>query len=238
MESLPSLIVALDVQNQEAALSWVGRFFPRVKLFKIGSVLFTRCGPAVVKALRSKGAEVFLDLKFHDIPNTVAACCRSAVDLDVFMVNLHLSAGERVVRESVKALQEESTRQKKRKPLLLGVSILTHLGREDLAALGWNVSGSLEEEISRLASLGQQWGLDGVVCSPQEIAAVRSRCGTHFCIVTPGIRPPGTLLHDQKRTLTPQEAVANGADFIVVGRPILESQDPISMVSQILEEVA
>ena len=238
MKSLPRLIVALDVQNQEAALAWVDRFFPRVKLFKIGSVLFTRCGPDIVKAVRSKGAEVFLDLKFHDIPNTVAECCRAVVDLDVFMVNLHLSAGEKVARESVRVLQEESGRQKKRRPLLLGVSVLTHLEKEDLVTLGWKIQEGLEEEVGRLASLGQQWGLDGVICSPQEIATVRSRCGADFCIVAPGIRPVGTLLHDQRRTLTPQEAVAHGADFIVVGRPILESQDPLLMVSQILEEVA
>lgn len=237
MDPLPPLIVALDVQSQEEALSWVGRLFPKVRLFKIGSVLFTRCGPAVVEALRSKGAEVFLDLKFHDIPNTVAACCRVAVDLDVLMVNLHLSAGEKVVREAAEALREEGARQKKRKPLLLGVSILTHLGKEDLAGLGWNLSGTLEEEVLRLASLGKAWGADGVVCSPQEIEAVRSRCGAGFCIVTPGIRPVGTLLHDQKRVLTPKEAVDRGADFIVVGRPILESQNPLAMVSGILEEI-
>ena len=238
MGPFPRLIVALDVQSEEAALTWVDRLFPRVKIFKIGSVLFTRCGPGVVKAVRSKGAEVFLDLKFHDIPNTVAECCRAIVDLDILMVNLHLSAGEKVARKSVQTLQEESARKKRRKSLLLGVTILTHFGKEDLAVLGWKVGGSLEEEVSRLASLGQQWGLDGVICSPQEIAAVRSRCGADFCIITPGIRPVGTLLHDQKRTLTPQEAVAQGADFIVVGRAILESQDPLLIVSQILEEVA
>jgi len=238
VENSPSLIVALDVQTQEEARSWVDRLFPKVKLFKIGSTLFTRCGPKAVEEVHSKGVEIFLDLKFHDIPNTVAACCRTAVDLGVFMVNLHLSGGEKVVRESVKALQEESVRKKKRKPLLLGITILTHLGKEELATMGWNFSETVEEEVGRLASLGKGWGLDGIVCSPQEIAAVRSSCGRDFCIVSPGIRPAGTLLHDQKRTLTPREAVQQGADFIVVGRPILESKDPISMVDEILEEIA
>lgn len=231
------LIVALDVQSREEVVSWVDRLLPTVKIFKIGSVLFTRCGPAAVELVRSKGAEVFLDLKFHDIPNTVAACCRIALDLDVFMLNLHLQAGEKVVREAVGALQKESAHKKKRRPLLLGVSILTHLGKEDLAALGWNLPGTLEEEVGRLAFLGQQWGLDGIICSPQEISAIRTRCGPDFCIVTPGIRPVGTLLHDQKRILTPKEAIAKGANFIVVGRPILESQNPIALVQEILEEV-
>lgn len=238
MKSLPRLIVALDVQSQAEALSWVDQLLPKVKVFKIGSLLFTRCGPSVIEELRSKGAEVFLDLKFHDIPNTVAECCRVAVDLDVLMVNLHLQAGEKVAREALSALKEEAVRKGGRRPLLLGVTILTHLEREDLITLGWKMSAPLEEEVSRLASLGQQWGLDGVICSPQEISMIRSRCGPDFCIVTPGIRPTGTALHDQKRVLTPQEAVAKGADFIVVGRPILESQNPLSMVSEILEEVA
>lgn len=232
------LIVALDVQTREEALDWVDRLYPRAGLFKIGSVLFTRLGPSIVEAIRSKGAEVFLDLKFHDIPNTLAACCRCAVDLDVFMVNLHIQSGEKAVLEAAGALQEESARKKKRKPLLLGVTILTHLGQEDLMTFGWNVAGTLEEEVSRLASLGQRWGLDGVICSPQEIAAIRTRCGQNFCIVTPGIRPIGTLLHDQKRVLTPQEAMARGANFIVVGRPILESPDPLSLVQEILSEVS
>ena len=232
------LMVALDVQTREEALAWVDRHYPKVGLFKIGSVLFTRVGPSVVEAIRSKGAEIFLDLKFHDIPNTVSACCRAAADLDVLMVNLHLQAGEKVVREAVRVLQEESMRRKKRKPLLLGVTILTHLGKEDLTVFGWNVTAALEEEVGRLASLGQQWGLDGVVCSPQEITAIRARCGSDFCIVTPGIRPVGTLLHDQKRVLTPQEAVARGANYIVVGRPILESQDPLALVQEILSEIA
>lgn len=236
MESLPRLIVALDVDTKESALSWVDRLFPKVRLFKIGSILFTRCGPAIVEAVRAKGAEVFLDLKFHDIPNTVAACCRAAADLDVLMFNLHIQAGEKVIRESVAALREESARKKKRKPLLLGISILTHLEKRDLQTLGWEVPATLEEAVGRLAFLGQAWGLDGVVCSPQEISAIRTRCGANFCIVTPGVRPVGATLHDQKRTLTPKEALARGADFIVVGRPILESQDPSAAVSEILRE--
>ncbi len=231
------LIVALDVADAKEAERWVEKLSPKVRIFKVGSILFTKEGPRVVEMIHKRKGEVFLDLKFHDIPNTVAEACRVATQLGVFMVNLHIVGGEKMLRETVSVVSEESSKRKLRKPLLLGVTLLTHLDKEALNDLGWNLSGELEAEVVHLAKIAQSSGLDGVVCSPQEVQPVREACGSRFVIVTPGIRPVGSLLHDQKRVSSPKEAVAAGAHYIVVGRPILESNDPLQMVDTILEEI-
>ena len=231
------LIVALDVADCKEAEEWIDRLSPRVDTFKVGSILFTKEGPRVLEMIHRKKKEVFLDLKFHDIPNTVAEACRVATGLGVFMLNLHIVGGEKMIRETVSAVSEESSKRKLRKPLLLGVTLLTHLDKEALRDLGWALSGGLEAEVVHLAKMAQSSGLDGVVCSPQEIQPVRKACGKEFVIVTPGIRPVGSMLHDQKRVSSPKEAVQAGADYIVIGRPILESQNPLQMVDAILEEI-
>lgn len=231
------LIVALDVTDLKEAEGWVTLLRSRVSLFKVGSILFTKEGPRVIEMIRKKKGEVFLDLKFHDIPNTVSEACRVATRLGVLMVNLHMMGGEKMIQETVSAVTEEATLKKLRKPFLLGVTLLTHLDKESLAHLGWNLGGDIEQEVIHLAQIAKSTGLDGVICSPQEIRPVREACGEDFLIVTPGIRPVGSLLHDQKRVSPPKEAVAAGANYIVVGRPILESKDPLKMVETILEEI-
>ena len=231
------LIVALDVPNLKEAETWVDLLKSQVKIFKVGSTLFTAVGPSVVAMIHKKKREVFLDLKFHDIPNTVAEACRVATRLGVFMCNLHIVGGEKVLRETIFAVTEEASQKKLRKPLLLGVTLLTHLDQATLSKLGWDLPGEVEEEVIHLAKIGKSEGLDGVVCSPQEIRSVREACGKEFVIVTPGIRPVGSLLHDQKRVSLPKEAVLAGADYLVMGRPILESKDPLQMVASILEEI-
>jgi len=231
------LIVALDVPNLKEGETWVDLLRSRINIFKVGSTLFTATGPNVVEMIHKKGGEVFLDLKFHDIPNTVAEACRIATRLGVLMLNLHIVGGEKVLRETIFAVTEEASQKKLRKPLLLGVTLLTHLDKLTLSDLGWDLPGEVVEEVTHLAKIGKSAGLDGVVCSPQEIRSVREACGREFIIVTPGIRPVGSLLHDQKRVSSPKEAVLAGADYLVVGRPILESKDPLQMVASILEEI-
>ena len=231
------LIVALDVADLGEAENWVDRLLPHVRTFKVGSILFTKEGPRVIDMIHRKKGDVFLDLKFHDIPNTVAEACRVATRLGVWMLNLHSMGGTAVLRESVSAVNEESSKKRLRKPILIGVTLLTHLDKAALGELGWTLSGEVQEEVAHLAKLTKSVGLDGVVCSPQEIQPVRAACGEKFVIVTPGIRPVGSLLHDQKRVSSPREAVQAGADYIVVGRPILESKNPAGTVRSILEEI-
>ncbi|MBI4436705.1 MAG: orotidine-5'-phosphate decarboxylase [Candidatus Omnitrophica bacterium] len=231
------LIVALDVLTFQEAEEWVERLSPKVDLFKVGSTLFTAAGTPVIEMIRQKNKEVFLDLKFHDIPNTVVGACRAAVRLGVFMLTLHIMGGERVLRESVAAVTEEASQRKLRKSLLLGVTLLTHLGRETLGHLGWDLTGNMEEEVVHLARIASENGLDGVVCSPPEVHSVRQALRQDFLIVVPGIRPLGSPLHDQVRVSQPKEAIEAGADYLVVGRPILESQNPLEMVDLILKEI-
>lgn len=230
------LIVALDVPNLQEADRWIDLLRPRVSIFKVGNILFTKGGPQVVERIHQRGGEVFLDLKFHDIPNTVAEACCVASDLGVFMLNLHIVGGGEMLREAVSAIHDERRTKQLRRPFLLGVTLLTHLDPPALREVGWDLV-SLEEEVIHLATFAKANGLDGVVCSPQEIGSIRRACGKDFLIVAPGIRPSGTSVHDQKRVSTPKEAIAAGADYIVVGRPILESKDPLGTVESILEEI-
>jgi orotidine-5'-phosphate decarboxylase len=193
---------------------------------KVGKELFTAAGPDVVRALQDLGFEIFLDLKYHDIPNTVAGACRAAAKLGVWMLNVHASGGEAMMRAAREALAGLA-----RPPLLIAVTILTSLSQEDLARIG--LAGSVEENVERLARLARACGLDGVVCSAQEASALRRATGPDFTLVTPGIRLADANADDQSRVVTPVEAVRLGADYLVIGRPITQAPDPAATLESI-----
>ena len=226
MTHVKPIIVALDFAGEPPALALVERLDPARCRLKVGKELFTRLGPAFVERLQRLGFEIFLDLKFHDIPNTVAAACAAAADLGVWMVNVHVSGG-RTMMEAARARLS----QYERPPLLIGVTVLTSLDRADLAAIG--CPGEPHERVLALATLAHEAGLDGIVCSPLEAAPVRSALGKDFRLVTPGVRPAGTASGDQKRVMTPDEALAAGADYLVIGRPITQAPDPLSVIDEI-----
>jgi len=223
-----NLIVALDVDSLKKAKALVDALSPHVNLFKVGNQLFTRCGQEAIKMIQKKNAKVFLDLKFHDIPNTVANAIRAAKEMGVFMVNIHASGGKDMMQAAVAA------RGRSKKPILIAVTVLTSLGTKGLKAIG--VKRSPAAQVKRLAFLARSSKADGVVCSPQEAAAIRKACGDKFLIVTPGIRPVYSKKGDQKRTATPAYAIEQGADYIVVGRPITEAKDPASAARTIFDK--
>jgi len=220
------LIVALDFAAEAPALALVERLDPVRCRLKVGKELFTRLGPAFVERLQRLGFEIFLDLKFHDIPNTVAAACAAAADLGVWMVNVHVVGG----RTMLEAARERLSRYE-RPPLLIGVTVLTSLDRADLAAIG--CPSEPRERVLSLAHLAHEAGLDGVVCSPLETAQVRAAFGPAFRLITPGVRPEGSVSGDQKRVMTPAAALAAGADYLVIGRPITQAPDPLSVIEAI-----
>jgi len=228
----PRVIVALDYASAADALKNVDRLAPELCRLKVGKELFTRSGPELVRELTGRGFEVFLDLKFHDIPNTVAQACRAAADLGVWMLNVHAQGG----RKMMTAAREALTEYGEQRPLLIAVTILTSLGADDLAEVG--LSGTPAENVVRLATLTQACGLDGVVCSPLEAAALRHRLGDEFRLVTPGVRPAGAAQDDQCRVMTPAQAVAAGASYLVIGRPITQAADPIAALQAINAEIA
>jgi len=228
--SEPGVIVALDYPAAAPALELARRVDPARCRLKVGKELFTRAGPAVVHDLTALGFEVFLDLKYHDIPNTVAGACRAAADLGVWMVNLHAQGGRRMMEAAREALASVS-----RPPLLIAVTILTSLDRTDLAEVG--LVGSPLDHVLRLADLAAQSGLDGAVCSPREIAALRGAVPADFRLVTPGIRPADASAGDQRRVMTPAEAVTVGADYLVIGRPITAAPDPPAALEAIEREI-
>ena len=230
MEQEPRIIVALDFARQEPALALVERLDPRRCRLKVGKELFTRCGPALVERLCGLGFQVFLDLKFHDIPNTVAAACAAAADLGVWMTNLHASGGRRMMEAAREALAQRAN-----PPLLIAVTVLTSLDASDLEAIG--CPGEPRQRVLGLATLARDAGLDGVVCSPQEAAPVRAALGPGFRLVTPGVRPAGAAVGDQKRVMTPAEARAAGADYLVIGRPITAAADPLAALAMIEQEL-
>jgi len=224
------VIVALDFPDQDTALALVERLDPSLCRLKVGKELFTRAGPPVVEALVGRGFEVFLDLKFHDIPNTVAAACDAAADLGVWMMNLHASGGRRMMETARERLEARSHR-----PLLIAVTILTSLGETDLAEVGFK--GTPAENVRRLAALAAHSGLDGVVCSPLEAAELRAERGEEFLLVTPGVRPASAALNDQKRVMTPADALAAGASHLVIGRPVTAAEDPVAALQAILKSI-
>lgn len=231
MNNNPRIIVALDFPEQATALQLVSRLDPSLCRLKVGKEMFTRLGPAFVEKLMALGFQIFLDLKFHDIPNTVAAACEAAAELGVWMVNLHASGGRRMMEAA-----RESLERHRQRPLLVAVTILTSLAQEDLAEIGY--SGAPVDNVLRLAQLTQAAGLDGIVCSPLEAARVREQAGPGFLLVTPGVRPQTAALNDQKRVMTPLDALRAGADMLVVGRPITGAADPLASLQSIQAEIA
>ena len=225
------IIVALDFPDAASALALVDRLDPALCRLKVGKELFTVAGPDLVRTLAARGYEVFLDLKFHDIPNTVAAACRAAAGLGVWMMNVHASGGRRMMQAAREALAESP-----RRPLLIGVTVLTSMSAEDLAETG--IDAEPAAQVLRLASLTQACGLDGVVCSAQEAALLRARLGEGFRLVTPGIRPAGSETGDQRRVMTPMQAMAAGATDLVIGRPITAAADPVKVLQSINDEIS
>jgi orotidine-5'-phosphate decarboxylase len=226
----PRIIVALDFPDAAPALELVDRLDPGRCRLKVGKEMFTRFGPGLVAGLAGRGFEVFLDLKFHDIPNTVAAACEAAADLGVWMINLHASGG----RPMMEAARERLARMSQA-PLLIAVTVLTSLDAGDLEETG--CPGNPRDRVLRLASLAQDAGLDGIVCSPKEAAPVRERLGQDFLLVTPGVRPAGTATKDQKRVMTPRDAIDAGADYLVIGRPITAASDPLQALADIEKDM-
>ena len=231
------LIVALDVESAEAARRLFETLRGEVGMFKVGSQLFTNAGPDFVRGLVESGASVFLDLKFHDIPNTVAAAAREAVRLGVRLFNVHASGGGEMMRRAAEATAEEAARLGVPKPALIAVTVLTSMDAGALSE-GGVAAESVEEQVRRLARLTDASGLDGVVASPHEIRPVRETVGrTGFLVVTPGVHPSGAAYADQRRVMSPSEAVRSGADFVVIGRAILNSTDPARAARAISEEM-
>lgn len=229
------LIVALDLDDLDLATELVRSLAQEVGMFKIGKQLFTHAGPQAVRLIQDLGGEIFLDLKFHDIPNTVAKAAIEATRLGVKMFNVHASGSLEMMRLTVKEVERVSRQQKLRRPIMLGVTVLTSLGQEDLQRLG--VEHKIADQVVRLALLTKEAGMDGVVASPHEVADIRHACGQRFVIVTPGIRSAESQRNDQQRVMTPADAVRAGVDYIVVGRPILEAQNPVMAARAIVAEM-
>jgi orotidine-5'-phosphate decarboxylase len=231
------LIFALDANNYEEALSWVELLSCHVGMFKVGKELFTAVGPKIIESIKKRGQRVFLDLKFHDIPNTVAHASEAAVRLNVDMFNVHASGGSQMIKEAVSAARDCADKLSQARPIILAVTVLTSLNNADLAEVGFQKN--TKDLVIHLAKLAQTAGASGVVASARDIALLRSNFGDKFLIVTPGIRSAGaTTKDDQKRTLSAYEAVKTGADYIVVGRPIRAAQEPLEACRQIVQEIA
>ncbi|HID46291.1 MAG TPA: orotidine-5'-phosphate decarboxylase [Chromatiaceae bacterium] len=228
--STSPVIVALDFPDQDTAMALVDGLQPSLCRLKVGKELFTRLGPAFVEKLVGKGFDVFLDLKFHDIPNTVAAACDAAADLGVWMMNVHASGGRKMMETARERLEGKSHR-----PMLIAVTVLTSLGEEDIHEIGFQ--GTPGENVLRLAALAESSGLDGVVCSPLEAAAIRSQAGSDFLLVTPGVRPGNAALDDQKRVMTPADAMAAGSNYLVIGRPVTAVPDPLQALKAIMDSL-
>ncbi|MFC0708418.1 orotidine-5'-phosphate decarboxylase [Azorhizophilus paspali] len=224
------IIVALDFPGREAALALAARLDPARCRVKVGKELFTRCGPDIVETLQRQGFEVFLDLKFHDIPNTTAMAVKAAAELGVWMVNVHCSGGLRMLsacRETLDGIHG-------RRPLLIGVTVLTSMEREDLAGIGLDIEP--QQQVLRLAALAERAGLDGLVCSAQEAPALKT-ARPRLKLVTPGIRPAGSAPDDQRRILTPRQALEAGSDYLVIGRPISQATDPDQALAALVAEL-
>lgn len=224
------VIVALDYATPEAAVEFAQTIDPKLCRLKIGKELFTRGGPAMVERIQALGFQVFLDLKFHDIPNTVAGAIKAAADMGVWMVNVHASNGRSALTAAADALSQFAQR-----PLLTAVTVLTSLSEQELAEI--HPGERLEKRVSRLAQLADECGLDGVVCSPLEVTLLREQRGQDFLLVTPGVRPAGSAKDDQTRILTPPEAISAGSSHLVIGRPITQALDPNQALDQIIRSL-
>lgn len=227
----PKILIALDYPEAAPALALVDRLDPSLCRLKVGKELFTATGPALVEKLMQRDFDVFLDLKFHDIPNTTAHACAAAARMGVWMVNVHALGGRRMLEAAANAIANSA-----HQPKLIAVTMLTSMAQADLADIGLNATPA--EMVSRLAQLAKDSGLDGVVCSAQEASLLRAQCGADFCLVTPGIRPALASLDDQSRVMTPREALAAGAHYLVIGRPITQAPDPLLALQTIAQEIA
>ena len=237
MSAKDRLIVALDVATlaeEEKALRELGG---TVSFFKVGNQLFTAAGPRAVEAIKKTGAKVFLDLKYHDIPNTVERTAQSACDLGVDLFNVHALGGFEMMECAAKAVWNWSEEKGRPGPKILGVTVLTSLSEASLKDVMGETNRTLEEEVLMLARMASSAGLDGVVASPEEIVPIKEACGKEFIVLTPGVRPQGSEMGDQKRVLTPGEAIRRGADYLVVGRPILSALNPREAAGAILQEM-
>lgn len=232
MSSQSKVVVALDFDNKENALVFVDSIDSNSCRLKVGKEMFTYFGPEFVKTLVDKGFDVFLDLKFHDIPNTVAKAVTAAAELGVWMVNVHATGGEKMMRAAKDALSVYGEKA----PLLIAVTVLTSMEESELPLIG--VNAPLDEHVIRLASLTKDCGLDGVVCSAQEASKLKDLLGNDFNLITPGIRPAGSALGDQKRIMTPEQAVAAGSDYLVIGRPITKAQQPALVLAEINDSLS
>ncbi len=221
------VIVALDYDNQSDALAFIDKIDPSSCRLKVGKEMFTLFGPEFVKELHKRGFSVFLDLKFHDIPNTCSKAVRAAAEMGVWMVNVHASGGERMMTASREILEPYG----KDRPLLIGVTVLTSMEQQDLAGIGLDIAP--QEQVKRLAALTKNSGLDGVVCSAQEATMLKTDLGKEFKLVTPGIRPAGAAVGDQKRIMTPVDAITSGSDYLVIGRPITQAENPSKVLNEI-----
>jgi len=222
------VIVALDYSNEEQALGFVKKVSPDLCKLKIGKELFTTAGPGLVEKVVAKGFDVFLDLKFHDIPNTVNKACHAASDLGVWMLNVHASGGKTMMQAAKEGVGHTSTK-------LIAVTVLTSMGQDDLTQVG--INREIKEQVVSLAKLAHDSDLDGVVCSAKEVGLLRQKISDDFLLVTPGIRPAGGNIGDQKRVMTPAEAISAGSSYLVIGRPITQSESPVDTLEEILKEV-
>lgn len=226
----PKIIVALDYPSAAPALALAERLRPSLCRLKVGKELFVAGGPALLEQLMRRGFEVFLDLKFHDIPNTTAQACKAAANLGVWMVNVHASGGRRMMEAAREGLANST-----KPPILIAVTVLTSMAQADLVELGITVTPA--EQVLRLAALAQDSGMDGVVCSAQEAALLRQKAGAEFCLVTPGIRPANASADDQWRVMTPLAALQAGSSYLVIGRPITRAVDPLQALLEINQEI-
>ncbi|MDP8258391.1 MAG: orotidine-5'-phosphate decarboxylase [Candidatus Aadella gelida] len=233
MEARERLIVALDVKNYEHAVDLIEELAPEVDIFKVGIAPFTLFGEAILDKLEYEGKKCFLDLKFHDIPNTVANAARSAMKRRIFMTNFHCLGGRHMLEAATEGIKEKD--EGDTPPILLGVTILTSMNASEMNELGFE--GNLEEKVLDLAHMAQESGLNGVVASARESKMIKEHLGDDFIVVTPGIRPEWAKQGDQKRILTPKQAIKEKADYIVVGRPIIEADDPAEAARRIIEEI-
>jgi orotidine-5'-phosphate decarboxylase len=229
------IIVALDVETSGKAFEWVQRLKSDAGYFKVGKQLFTSTGPEVVRKIKEQGAGLFLDLKFHDIPNTVAKASIEAVRLGVDMFNVHALGGYEMMARSSDAVRAEAERLGIPKPIFIAVTVLTSMSDEGLQEAG--ILSPAEDEVKRLALLAKRAGMDGVVASPREIRLIKEACGDDFIVVTPGVRPPFASSDDQVRVMTPGDATRAGADYLVIGRPITKAADPIAAIKAITEDM-
>ncbi len=230
----PRIVVAMDFDNADDCFYMAKRLSPQYCRLKVGKELFTACGPRILEQLMRLGFEVFLDLKFHDIPNTVAKAVKAAAQLGVWMVNVHASGGQRMMAAARESLEQHAIHQG-HKPLIIAVTVLTSFDSHDLQSIG--VQESLEEHVLHLTKLTKDSGLDGVVCSAREANVLRANFGSDFCLVTPGIRLDSSPADDQRRTLTPHAAIAAGSSYLVIGRPITQATDPVATCKLITQSI-